>query len=68
MITKDTLIMDALQMGDTQKLAQIFMSNGMGCLGCAMAHGETVAEACMVHGIDADALIEQLNKAIADEK
>ena len=36
----------------------------MGCLGCAMAHGETVAEACAVHGIDSDALIEELNKAI----
>ena len=66
MVTKDTLIIDVLHMGDVQTLAGIFMSNGMGCLGCAMAHGETVGEACQVHGIDADALIEKLNKAIAN--
>ena len=42
MITKDTLIIDALKMGDTQKLAEILMESGMGCLHCALAHGETI--------------------------
>ena len=31
------------------------------CLGCAMASGETIEEACIVHGMDCDALIEELN-------
>ena len=44
MITKDTLIIDALKMGDTQQLAEILMESGMGCLHCALAHGETIEE------------------------
>ena len=39
------------------------MQFGMHCLGCAIAHGETVEQAAEVHGIDVDALIEALNKA-----
>jgi len=33
----------------------------MHCLGCPASQGETIAEACEVHGIDADELIEKLN-------
>lgn len=42
--------------------APIFMQSGMGCLGCAAAHFENLEQACAVHGIDADALAEQLNQ------
>jgi len=34
---------------------------GMHCLGCPASRGETVGEACAVHGVDADALVAQLN-------
>ena len=34
----------------------------MHCLGCMMAHGETIEEAAMVHGLDVDVLIDELNK------
>ena len=33
----------------------------MHCLGCPASAGETLEEACLVHGIDVDALIEKLN-------
>ena len=64
MITKDTLIIDALKMGDTQKLAEILMESGMGCLHCALAHGETIEEACQVHGIDVDELVKKMNAVL----
>lgn len=44
---------------------QSFSSIGMHCLGCPASRGETIEEACMVHGADADALVADLNKAIA---
>ena len=37
------------------------MNSGMHCLGCMMAHGETLEQACAVHGIDCDALVDDLN-------
>ena len=37
---------------------------GMHCLGCPSARGESIAQACLVHGVDADEIVEQLNKAI----
>ena len=59
-ITKDTLIMEAVELNPNAP--EILLSYGMHCLGCAIAHGETIAEAAMVHGIDLDELLEQLNK------
>ncbi|MCL2487649.1 MAG: DUF1858 domain-containing protein [Oscillospiraceae bacterium] len=57
-VTKDSLIGDILEADRTT--AQYFLEMGMHCLGCPSARGETVAEACMVHGVDADALVEKL--------
>ena len=64
MITKDMLISEALKLGDTQKIAEVFASFGMHCLGCLLAHGETVEQAAEVHGIDADELISKLNSTL----
>lgn len=61
-ITKDTLISEVLDI--TPDAAPIFMGMGMHCLGCAMAHGETVGEACEVHGVEPETLIAQLNALI----
>ena len=62
-ITKDTIIGDILDIApDT---APIFLSIGMHCLGCPSSRGETVEHACMVHGVDVDALLEQLNATVA---
>ena len=61
-ITADTLIMDCLKLNPDS--AQILMSYGMHCLGCAMAHGETIAEAVAVHGEDLEKLLAKLNEGI----
>ena len=42
----------------------ILLGIGMHCLGCPASRGETIEEACMVHGADSDALVLALNKAI----
>ena len=58
-ITKDTIIGDILDVAP--QTAPIFLSIGMHCLGCPSSRGETVEEACMVHGIDCDGFLAQLN-------
>ena len=49
-ITKDMTIMDVIRVDEG--IADILMSAGMHCLGCAMAHGESVEQAAAVHGIE----------------
>lgn len=66
-ITKDMLIADALRAGNTEAIASTLQSIGMHCFGCAMARGETVEEAAMVHGVDVDDLVKQLNVAAKSE-
>lgn len=62
-ITKDTIIGDILDIAP--ETALLFMAIGMHCLGCPASRGETVEEACMVHGIEVEELLEELNKQIA---
>lgn len=63
-ITKNSIIGDVLdKYPDT---AELFFSIGMHCLGCPASRGETIAEACEVHGADADSLVETLNQAIGE--
>lgn len=63
-ITKDTLIADCLKLNPNS--GEILMAVGMHCLGCAMAHGETIEQAVYVHGNDLDALLEKLNEGVED--
>ena len=63
-ITKDTLIVDCLRINPNS--AEILQAAGMHCIGCAMAHGETIEEAVFVHGNDLDKLLEKLNEGIAE--
>lgn len=58
-ITENTLIFDALQINPNA--GEILMAYGMHCLGCALAHGETVGEAAGVHGADLEKMLEELN-------
>ena len=58
-ITKDTLIGDILDMDAT--VAPFFLEMGMHCLGCPSARGETVEQACEVHGVDCDELVAKIN-------
>ena len=62
-ITKDMLIGDVLDI-DTG-CAQYFFEIGMHCLGCPASRGESIAQACAVHGTDADELVEKLNAHFA---
>ena len=61
-ITKQSIIGDVLDFDRTT--AEYFFEMGMHCLGCPASRGETIEEACAVHGTDADALVEKLNKHI----
>jgi len=42
--------------------ADVFMQEGMHCIGCPMAMSETIEDGAAAHGIDADKLVEKLNK------
>ena len=58
-VTKDTIIMDVLQIDPGT--APFFLEIGMHCLGCPSASGESIEQACMVHGVDADELVDKIN-------
>ncbi len=61
-ITADTLIAECLELNPNA--AEILLSAGMHCFGCALAHGETIAEAVSVHGNDLDELLQKLNEGV----
>lgn len=61
-ITKDTIIGDILDIAP--QTAPVFFSIGMHCLGCPSSRGETVEQACMVHGVDVDELLKKINELI----
>ena len=63
-VTKSTMIGELLQID--QNIAPILLNIGMHCLGCPSSQGESLEEACMVHGINADELVAELNKAISE--
>ena len=63
-IKKDTIIGDILDVAP--QTAPIFLSIGMHCLGCPSSRGETVEEACMVHGTNADELVAKLNAFLGE--
>lgn len=59
MISKDMLIGQIVEKGD--KYIEVLLGAGMHCLGCPASAGESLEEACSVHGIDVDSLVEELN-------
>lgn len=62
-ITSDMTIMEALNQGNKEAIAEVLYGMGMHCLGCAFARGETVGEAAGVHNIKVDELLKKLNEA-----
>ncbi len=60
-ITKETTIGDILNI--KPEAIPVLMEIGMHCIGCPASQGETVAEAAMVHGVDADELVKRMNEA-----
>lgn len=59
-VTKESLIGDILDAD--RNTAPYFLEMGMHCLGCPSARGESIGQACLVHGVNADDLVEKLNK------
>ena len=59
-ITKETTMGEMLAYDE--KIAYILMQEGMHCIGCPSSIGESLEEACMVHGIDAETVLEKLNQ------
>ncbi len=62
-VTKSSIIGDILDAD--QGTAQFFFEIGMHCLGCPASRGETIEQACAVHGTDANALVEKINAYLA---
>ena len=56
---KDTKIGEIMEVAPEK--AEILLSIGMHCLGCPASQAETIEEACDVHGVNVDELLEQLN-------
>ncbi len=65
-VTKDTIISDVLD--ENSDTAVFFLNIGMHCLGCPSARGETIAQACAVHGTDADELVNKINEFLAGKE
>ncbi|MBQ8388448.1 MAG: DUF1858 domain-containing protein [Clostridia bacterium] len=65
-VTKDSIIGDILD-ADIET-AQFFFAIGMHCLGCPASRGESIADACAVHGTDADELVKQINNYLASKE
>ena len=57
-VTKDSLIGDVLD--QDRETAPYFLEMGMHCLGCPASRGETLEQACMVHGVDCQELVDKL--------
>lgn len=57
---KDTRIGDLLEQAPEK--AEILLKAGMHCIGCPASQMETIEEACEVHGIDVDEVVEKLNE------
>ena len=62
-VTKETIIGDVLD-ADFE-VAPFFLEIGMHCLGCPASRGESIEEACAVHGTDAEALVAKINDYLA---
>jgi len=62
-VTKDTVIADIMM--NAPDAVTLFQEIGMHCMGCAMASGENVEQACSAHGVDVDAFLNKLNAFLA---
>lgn len=64
MITKDMLIGEILSGFDTDIIGEVLTSVGMHCFGCPSSQMESLEEACMVHGLDVNDVVNKLNAAL----
>ena len=64
-VSKDMLIGELMRMDPS--VAPILMRAGMHCLGCPSAQMESLAEAAVVHGLDVDVLVAQINDFLGNK-
>lgn len=62
-VTKDMIISDILKLD--RGTVPILMNSGMHCLGCPSSSGESLEDACAIHGIDVDQVVKELNEYLA---
>ncbi len=65
MVTKDSNILEVARTYPV--VGSVFRKYGLGCLGCMVAAGETIGEGITSHGLNADAIVEEINALIAEE-
>ena len=65
-ITRETIIGELLQYDPT--VAPLLLAAGMHCLGCPASQGESLELACLVHGIDVDPLVDEINDFLASKE
>ena len=64
-VNKDSLIGEVLDYDN--ETAEFFFEMGMHCLGCPASRGESIEEACEVHGVDCNEMIEKINNYFANK-
>ncbi len=65
-ITKDDKIEDVVE--QYPETMMVFMKHGLHCVGCHVSAFESIEEGAMVHGINVDALVEDLNRVVSARK
>lgn len=65
-VTEETVIGEIVDFDEDT--AEIFLEVGMHCIDCPVSRMETIEEACMVHGVDADELVKKLNDYFESKK
>ena len=65
-VTKDMTMGEMLNLDGG--IAYILMQSGMHCVGCPSSIGESLEEACMVHGLECDTVLTQINEYLASKK
>lgn len=64
-ITKETTMGEMLEFD--RGIAVVLMQNGMHCIGCPSSIGESLEEACVVHNIDVEKVLEDINAYLASK-
>lgn len=65
-VNKDSIIGDILDYD--KDTGVFFLEMGMHCLGCPMSRGESIEEACGVHNVDPDEIVNKINKYFEEKK
>ncbi|MFU0833630.1 MAG: DUF1858 domain-containing protein [Oscillospiraceae bacterium] len=65
-IDKHTLIGDILDLDAST--APLLMEMGMHCLGCPASRGESLEQACLVHGVDVEEMVQKINEHLVSHQ